>query len=482
MKGSDNIKTRVGLILVLSILALFLAMSVWVVFFPDRKDYETLVRSSSLKQIITEDGDVTEITYVNEEGNPTVAANVGYATVRRTKRQDSVFEEYLDENGERIQRSSGNYALLREYDDQQRECKVTWLDQDEKPCLNSSGYAILIRSFDAEGRTDTEWFYDVDEVPVETRYYAYGRRYAYDEKDHSCLITYLDQDGKIMMSGQGFAAIRQFFYVEEELDGRVENDAFLDVDGKPCPAANGTAGRKFTYDEVGRTKTLTCLDQQGIPFMNKDGFATIEYTYYEDDGVKTEMYFDPEGKPVALAPGYYGVLHEEDKVTYLNEDGSKQFSFRNLLLNQPVIPMIAAIIAVAASLMFGRKMNCILLVFCLGAIAFMTLLYRKAGESRAQMELFYYYRQFFSSYAMRKEIIDNLWLFVPLGTIIYRIFPKRWIWVVPLGLSLMIEAAQYVTGLGSAEIDDVISNGLGGAIGVMVAVLVCECRRRRIKE
>jgi len=213
--------------------------------------------------------------------------------------------------------------------------------------------------------------------------------------------------------------------------------------------------------------------------VNMDGFATVEYTYYEDDSVKTEMYFDAEGNPIAPQPGKYGVLHEGDLVTYLNVDGSEHFSFRNLLSNQLVIAMLAAMIAVVASLAFGRKVNLALLVISLGAIAFMTLMNRRAGETRAQLEFFYYYKQFFSSYPMRKEIIDNIWLFVPLGTVLYRLFPKRWIWVVPLGLSIVIEGIQYVTGLGSAEIDDVISNGLGGVIGVMVAGLFCEWRRRK---
>ena len=482
MKDSFDIKTRVGVIVTLLFLGFFLALSLWILFFPTRKDYEKMVRSSSLQQVTKEEGDVTEITYVNAEGVPTVAANVGYATVRRTKRQDGVLEEYLDENGERIKRSSGNYAVLYEYDDQQRNSRITWLDENEKPCINTSGYAILNRTFDAEGRTEKELYCGTDGELIETFYYAYGRRFIYDEQGRITVITYIDQNGNATMTGQGFASIRRDFFTEEDVAWRVERDYFLDENGAPMASANGTYGRKFTYDKLGRNETLTCLDQNGNPFVNTDGFATVKYTYYNDDSIKTEMFYDTAGKPIAQAQGQYGVLHEGDQVTYLNEDGSKRFSFRNLLLNQPGIAMLAAVITVVLSLTFGKRVNYDLLLITLCSIVFMTLMHRKGGENRAQLELFYYYRNFFSSYPDRKEIIDNIWLFVPLGTILYRLFPKRWIWLVPIGLSALIEATQYVTGLGFAETDDVVSNGLGGLIGVAVAVLVEMWRRSRTEK
>ena len=478
LSDSCVLNSRVGLILALSILGLFFCFSLWIVFFPERKDYENQVRSSSLRQITTENGDVTDIVYVNADGIPTVAANVGYATVRRTKRRDGVLEEYFDENGKKVRLASGGYALLREYDDQQREYKITWLDENGEPCISVAGYAMRIRNFDTDGRFDTELYFDVAGEQIETLYYAYGCRYSYDVLGRINLITYLDLAGNPVMTGQGFASIQRSFFTEEGMTWRVERDCFFDEKGAPISSANGTFGRKFTYDEFGRTETLTSLDKQGIPFINKDGFSTVKYTYYEDDSVKTEMYYDTEGNPLAPVPGKYGVLHEEDRVTYLNYDGSERFSFRNLLFNQPVIAMLAAVLAILVSLIFGRKINFFLLVICFGAIVFMTLMNRSMGANRAPLELFYFYKQFFNSYPARKEILDNIWLFVPLGTVLYRLFPKGWIWIILLGVSVAIEVIQYVTGLGSAELDDVISNGLGGVIGVIVAMMACELGRQ----
>ena len=66
-------------------------------------------------------------------------------------------------------------------------------------------------------------------------------------------------------------------------------------------------------------------------------------------------------------------------------------------------------------------------------------------------------------------MINNIWLFVPLGTGLYRIFQKKWVLLIPFVISVAIELTQYITGLGIAEFDDVFGNTMGGWIGVLVA-------------
>lgn len=66
------------------------------------------------------------------------------------------------------------------------------------------------------------------------------------------------------------------------------------------------------------------------------------------------------------------------------------------------------------------------------------------------------------------EILNNIWLFVPFGVILYRLFPKAWVLLFSILSSALIEVLQYFSGLGLAEVDDVISNGLGGLIGCLI--------------
>ena len=83
--------------------------------------------------------------------------------------------------------------------------------------------------------------------------------------------------------------------------------------------------------------------------------------------------------------------------------------------------------------------------------------------------LFSYAGKFLKELSVRVGVINNIWLFVPLGTGLYRIFQKKWVLLIPLVFSVLIETTQYITGLGIAEFDDVFGNTLGGWIGVLVA-------------
>ena len=81
--------------------------------------------------------------------------------------------------------------------------------------------------------------------------------------------------------------------------------------------------------------------------------------------------------------------------------------------------------------------------------------------------------------SVRVGVIDNIWLFIPLGTGLYREFRKKWVLLVPFVMSVAIEATQYVTGLGIAEFDDVFGNTMGGWLGVLLAYTAVKWKNER---
>ena len=98
----------------------------------------------------------------------------------------------------------------------------------------------------------------------------------------------------------------------------------------------------------------------------------------------------------------------------------------------------------------------------------MTLIGERAGIAGVRLDLFWSYRLFFISPVMRLQILNNIWLFVPLGAMLYRLWPRGYVVLIPVLLSLGIETLQLVLGRGLFETDDIISNSLGGLIGVLV--------------
>ena len=75
-----------------------------------------------------------------------------------------------------------------------------------------------------------------------------------------------------------------------------------------------------------------------------------------------------------------------------------------------------------------------------------------------------------TSWQSLKGMLLNILLFVPFGYLLPSLFPsKRWWQVILLGLvfSLTIELLQLITRLGYADVDDLINNTLGAAIGFL---------------
>ena len=144
--------------------------------------------------------------------------------------------------------------------------------------------------------------------------------------------------------------------------------------------------------------------------------------------------------------------------------------------------IVLALILVVLSSVLNRRWNIPVLIVYIGIIFFLSLMFRENEGTDANFQLFWSYRKLFTDSKTREEIMRNIWLFVPLGTILYRICPKKQILLVPVALSVTIEAAQYLTGTGLCELDDIISNSLGGFIGYETGRLLRSAACSMIKK
>ena len=85
-----------------------------------------------------------------------------------------------------------------------------------------------------------------------------------------------------------------------------------------------------------------------------------------------------------------------------------------------------------------------------------------------------------TNWAELRNIILNILLFLPFGYLIPSLFPRPRCWqVILLGLafSLTIELLQLITKLGYADVDDLINNTLGAAIGWLCYKLTLKDKR-----
>ena len=141
-----------------------------------------------------------------------------------------------------------------------------------------------------------------------------------------------------------------------------------------------------------------------------------------------------------------------------------------------IVIVVACLLCVMAAA--GSRRWCVVfLVAYLGFILYMTFVGRGDDETGMKLQLFWSYKRFFRNAILRKEILNNIWLFVPVGAMLYRLLPKWYVVLIPPIMSLFIEVMQYTMKTGLFEFDDMVSNSLGGLIGMLVCMGI-----RRVME
>ena len=441
------------------------------------------MHSSELEEKTTDDGNRQIVEY-DHNGRLTYAADKHFARMVKTRSGSTLLEEYFDENGEPVEQPSGHYALLREYDDKNRDFKLTYLGANHKPMIISSGYSILIRSYNDQNQVEYEHYFDTDGASISNTSGFYGVHYKY-ENGRAVTVIYLDEkDGHIVHEKMpsGYSIVKRTFYEDEMNAGRIENTFYFDENEDPIALSTGQYGVHYDYDELGRVSVITYLGADGKATLTKLGYAAVKYTFNPDNTVDTEMYYDTDGNQTALSHGQYGVKYIDGKKVFLDQNGKEYFSLYNHISTSMLTDLIIVVLVVAISLVLSRRANLVLLAVYVGVIIYMTLMFRAKGNSGAQFELFWSYKQFLTSPDLRKEIINNILMFIPLGSILYKCFESKRSIIIAAILSILIEAAQYYTGYGLAEFDDVISNCLGAFIGLLAAVIVTRNKEKSLRE
>lgn len=463
---------------------LFILASILALLPSTSTDHNSGATASELQVQESVDGAVTTTSYVDSDGAVTDAIDIGYATVQRTRDAENRVKEerYFDAKGHPVKRYSSYYGIAYEYGE--GRVKLTFLDAEGAAAPCAGGYAVTLRTLDAEGRAQDDFYYDLDQVPAECTGGYYGLHREYDAEGRNSSITYLGQDGQAVCIKAGYAT-RTY---ERDADGSVVAEYYFDPQGHPIPSSLGEYGQQYERDEDGRVRQITYVDANGDPMSTTAGYTMLKRTYYRDGTAEADLYFDADGQPIALAKGQYGVRHNGNVNLLLDKNGHVMLCVDNLLNGFPVMVVVIGCIVCALQLYLPRKMSMVLTIAYVVFIFYETLMFRETGEMRTNLVLFSYADRFWKEPSIRAGVVNNVWLFIPLGTGLYRVFRKKWVLVIPFLLSVAIEMTQYVTGLGIAEFDDVFGNTLGGLLGIAVAYgrmksnSVTLRKRRKMKE
>ena len=427
-------------------------------------DHDTGFVSSELEVKETVEKNATTTSYVNSEGTVTDAIDMGYATVQRTRDSaGQVIEEfYLDAAGNPVERYGDYCGIAYEYND--GDTVIKYLGANKKPMMLSSGYSAIVKTL-VEGKATDDFYYDLNMQPVQCTGGYYGLHREYDEQGLNCAITYLDENRQPVICTSGYA-VKTYL---RDSEGTVIGERYFDTEGKPVKSSLGQYGELYQCNEQGYIGQITYLDADGNPAPTNAGYTILKRTYHRDGTADTDMFFDANGNPKALSKGQYGIKHSGDVNLLLDKNGNIMLCVDNLLNGFPCMVVVFGCVVCLLMIVLPKSLSVVLTIVYVAFILYETLMFRESEDARTNFVLFSYAGKFLKEQSVRVGVINNIWLFVPLGAGLYRIIQKKWVLLVPFVMSVAIETAQYITGLGIAEFDDVFGNTMGGWIGVLTA-------------
>ena len=457
---SASLKRGCGILLIasavlLSILALL----------PDADvDHDAGYTSSELSIRETVDENVTSTSYVNPDGVITVAIDIGYATVCRMRDDNGrvVEERYLDASGNPVARYGDYYGLSYEYDE--TSTVITYLDAEENPVERSDGYSTIVRT-QVGGRASDDFYYDLNGQQVQCSGGYYGVHREYNAEGQNISLTFLDKSGHAICISSNCAGVTY----QRDGNGTVVGEQYFDTDGNPVRSSLGQYGELYQRNEQGYIGQITYLGADGKTTPTNAGYTILKRTYHRDGTADTDMYFDANGNPKVLSKGQYGIKRSGKVNLLLDRNGNIMLCVDNLLNGFPCMVVVFGCVVCLLMIVLPKSLSVVLTMVYVAFILYETLMFRESGDARTNFVLFSYAGKFLKEQSVRVGVINNIWLFIPLGTGLYRWFQKKWALLVPFVMSVAIETTQYVTGLGIAEFDDVFGNTMGGWIGVLTA-------------
>ena len=323
-------------------------------------------------------------------------------------------------------------------------------------------YATVIKSYDQNGNCILEEYFDDHGRPAILPAGHSALRKEYNSNGKWISTTYLDGSLNPVVINRGYASVHRAYTKSD----KVETEMYYDADGLPTLDNNKNFGVRHEYNEDDRESALINLDAAGNAMNNSSHYA-ISKTTYTSDG-KIVMYYDKDGNPAKLGYGHSGYLYKNGKSICVDQNGRKMFVLRHFLHNSILTVLIIGVFLLVLILLSERSITYILLFLYLAFIAYMTIMGRETGIGVVTWNIPLNYYLFFKD----RSLLANTWLFIPFGAILYKLSHMWEIIAFPIALSLAIETSQLVLDIGAFEISDIITNSLGGLVGIIMCYLL----------
>lgn len=462
----------------------------------------TDVNADTSSQLIVQRTETTSgyrLDYVDGSGSVTMAEDKGYSTViYEVKDGHCVAEHYFDEEMNPVSPNQYN-GVLYEYTDGYCS-KVTFVDESNKPTMNTRGYSIRLQTANELGQITKEIYVDTESNPVAiSGGYSGIQREKFDSNGRVILYSYLDKNGDFYYFNDRYCTIRCSY----DEAGYVSREFYFDEKGDSITNDEGVYGIEYIRDENGTDIGYICLSSDGEKIESSYGYTIVFYERNKLSYITSFSYFDAYGNPIELSRGQHTEVREFDGnelvcVYYLDKNGNKVFKADLFLQQHIVVNFVIAIMVILIVFFSPRWIKLLILSLYIMFIIYLTLYIREFHPTSINIDLIGTYAKFLTSSVSRREILNNVALFIPIGGIIYSLWNEKTpgflvhlcgnggrnmipiVLLIVMLFSASIEVIQLVTGLGAFELSDFVDNVVGGAIGILIYHFFVAILRKKI--
>ena len=180
---------------------------------------------------------VTRLTYLDQNGNPAIADDLGYATVCYTygSNHQVVRAEYFDVNGNPIDNADGYQLCVQSWSGMNKLIEQAYYNVAGDLAIGPDGYARQVNTYD-EGRL------------LETLQYG--------------------ADGELLRSDETFARYTATYFVNKYDKHKKEKEEYFDADGQLLNFKDGYASAHYEYIAETHLCKTTYRDANGEPVMH----------------------------------------------------------------------------------------------------------------------------------------------------------------------------------------------------------------------
>lgn len=265
-------------------------------------------------------------TYVDSKGAPVLRTDCNAAGFKYVRNENGLCTEmtYFDIDGNLCYSSDGIAGVVREYDNNGYQSKISCIDDKKQLCIGNEGWAYYTMQNDSVGNIIEFWYYDCNNKLVEIAEGYAGIKLKYDNGNPIEFVSYGTDKNPCIKSDNTSGYIAE--YNELNFIVKLTN---IDKNINPCKDNSGIVTFTKEYDNRGNVTKISYFDENNKRTMSNEKIAGIKYIYNDYGNEIERSFFNTKEKPCLIDNSYYKVVYTYD--TNGNLSSERYYDLKNNL-------------------------------------------------------------------------------------------------------------------------------------------------------